>query len=544
MIYAIGLDSDRTFCHFVNYAKSRGVEVQVINLREVIQNGDWRLALPDDNQSWISCSSQKYLLNPHGSYYCRLIDLSTVQSDVQDAMRWKSLLAALCCWLEHIPGNVINRPGAGANNFSKPLHEFHLKSLGFQVADSVTSSNPEVLAEFANAGLTIVKTTSGVRADSRLVKSEEFLDFHPEAGPVHLQRYIKGADVRAHVVGDRVHAELIKCPQVDYRHFHEEAEYIEWELPEALHQQIINATAALGLKFAGWDFKVTNSLEYWCLEVNPMPGYDGYDIRADGKITDSLLALLTEDIAGNSISWDTDSSNEIFSEQIVTSEQCNDICSVIHSLREFWIKRGNSPKFFYTLGTASYLDFLNQPNFSKDYYTIAHEYNLLLELHFGWLYKLIKEYLEQTLINPVMYKPDAALPGFHIWQDSNLITKPNATTHFDLQYRNLKWDEGKLDAVNTISFTLPIKLPKSGGGLNVWDFHYINNYSQAIAGDVEILKRFRTKTFHDYKVGEIVLHSGHTLHQIAPTTCIYPDDERITLQGHGLFCNGEWLLYW
>lgn len=83
-----------------------------------------------------------------------------------------------------------------------------------------------------------------------------------------------------------------------------------------------------------------------------------------------------------------------------------------------------------------------------------------------------------------------------------------------------------------------------GGGLNVWDFNYINDYSQAIAGDVEILKRFRTKTFHNYKVGEIILHSGYTLHQIAPTTYIYPDDERITLQGHGLFCDGQWLLYW
>ncbi|BAZ09982.1 hypothetical protein NIES4071_17960 [Calothrix sp. NIES-4071] len=253
MIYAIGLDSDRTFCHFVNHTQSRSASLQVINLREVVQNGDWCLALPDDNLSWISYSGQKYELNPCCSYYCRLIDLSTVQSDLHDAMRWKSLLAALSSWLEHIPGIVINRPGAGANNFSKPLHEFHLQSNGFQVAESITSSNPEVLTEFANAGLTIVKTTSGIRADTRLVQPLEFVNFHPHQGPVHLQRYIAGADVRAHVVGNQVHAELIKCPEVDYRHFYEDAEYIEWELPESLHHKIINVTAALGLEFAGWD---------------------------------------------------------------------------------------------------------------------------------------------------------------------------------------------------------------------------------------------------------------------------------------------------
>lgn len=539
MIYAIGLDSDRTFCHFVNYAESRGVKIQVINLREVIQTGDWRFALPDDNLSWISCSGKKYELNPQASYYCRLIDLSTVQSDLQDAMRWKSLLGAISSWLEHIPGTVINRPSAGANNFSKPLHEFHLQSWGFQVAASVTSSDAKVLAEFASVDLTIVKTTSGIRADSRLVNAEEFLDFHPDAGPVHLQRYIAGADVRAHVIGNHVHAELIKCPQVDYRHS-DEAEYIEWKLPESLCQRIINATAAFGLKFAGWDFKVTEDNQYWCLEVNPMPGYDGYDVRAEGKITDSLLALLTSDASGSFYRKTVD---ETLCEQILTPEQCDDIYSTINSLKDLWIRRGESPKYFFTLGTASYLDFLNLPGFAGDYYARAREFNPILKKHFGWLYEVIQKYLERTLLNPVMYKKDASLPGFHIWQESNIITKSNATTHFDLQYLNLKWDEDKI-GLNTISFTLPIKLPKSGGGLNVWDFNYIDSYQQAIALDVEIIKRFKTQTFHPYKVGEIVVHSGHTLHQIAPTPFVYSGDERITLQGHGLFCDGEWLLYW
>ncbi|MEA5598763.1 hypothetical protein [Rivularia sp. UHCC 0363] len=117
------------------------------------------------------------------AYYCRIIDLSTVQSDVYMALRWRSLLEALSAWLEHIPGTVINRPGTGADNFSKPL-------------------------------------------------------------------------------------------------------------PSALSQQIIDATAAFGLIFAGWDFKVTDDNQYWCLEANPMPGYDGYDLRLGGCITDSLLKLL------------------------------------------------------------------------------------------------------------------------------------------------------------------------------------------------------------------------------------------------------------
>jgi hypothetical protein len=201
MIYVIGIDSDRTFRHFISETVERGIEVQAINLRDVILTGEWRLTLPDDGFSWLSIGEKKYELDPQGSYYCRIIDLSTVQSELTQAMRWRGLVAALSSWLEHIPGTVINRPGGRSDNFSKPLHEYSLQSWGLKVPPTITSSNPEFLADFARKGITIVKPASGIRADSRIVKAEEFQDFHPDQGPVHLQRYVAGADVRAHVVG-------------------------------------------------------------------------------------------------------------------------------------------------------------------------------------------------------------------------------------------------------------------------------------------------------------------------------------------------------
>ena len=54
----------------------------------------------------------------------------------------------------------------------------------------------------------------------------------------------------------------------------------------------------------------------------------------------------------------------------------------------------------------------------------------------------------------------------------------------------------------------------------------------------------RTRTFHPYTPGVLMLHSGHTLHQIAAVDKAYPDDERITLQAHGLHCDGGWTIYW
>jgi glutathione synthase/RimK-type ligase-like ATP-grasp enzyme len=293
MIYAIGLDSDSTFIHFLKESFKHDIEIQPINIRAVIQVGDWRISIPDDGNSFVSVLDERIHLDPHGSYFCRIIDLSSVQCNLEEAGLWKNLVIALASWLEHIPGIVINRPGGHAHNFSKPLHEYYLRKWGFRVPDSLTSSNRDNLLEFATKGLTIVKTISGIRANTRLVNVNELEVFQTSTGPVHLQRYIPGLDIRAHAVGPHVHAELIKSDSEDYRKG-DCNKFSAFELPDSMITKIVNATTTMGILFAGWDFKVTEQGEYWCLEANPMPGYDGYDRRLYGRITDSLLELLND----------------------------------------------------------------------------------------------------------------------------------------------------------------------------------------------------------------------------------------------------------
>jgi hypothetical protein len=299
MIYAIGIDSDQTFRYFVTQAALRGVEIMPINLREVISGG-WRFAIPDDGSTWVrQTDPQEVLLDPQAAYYCRIIDISSAYVQIADAVRWRSLTVAVSSWLEHIPGNVVNRPGViPGDNSSKPLHEFHLSRLGFEVPQSITSSDPVELRRFASEGKTIVKTVSGVRANARLVDPAEFEKFDPCQGPVHLQRYVRGVDVRAHVIGSAVHAEQIRSQQVDYRAASRHArEFSPYNVSDGLSQKLIEATARLGLGFAGWDLKVEESGRLWCLEANPMPGYDGYDRRLGGAISASLFQLLSSTCA-------------------------------------------------------------------------------------------------------------------------------------------------------------------------------------------------------------------------------------------------------
>ncbi|GGY01118.1 ATP-grasp domain-containing protein [Streptomyces hiroshimensis] len=287
MIYAVGIASERTIEHFTAGAGARGVEVETVDLREAAEQGDWQLTMGGDRPARLG----GHTLDPEGAYYCRITDLSALQEERGRALHWRWLTTALTAWLDHIPGLVVNRPSIHSDNGSKPLHEWTLTRAGFTVPESVTGSSPQRLQAFAEAGPTLVKAVSGVRADSRLVEARDLADFHPWQGPVHLQRYVEGQDVRAHVVGAHVHAEEIVSGAVDYR-TDPDAVFTPCELPGPLAERMVRHTAHLGMSFAGWDFKVAEDGTHWCLEVNPMPAYDWYDRRLGGDITASLLGLL------------------------------------------------------------------------------------------------------------------------------------------------------------------------------------------------------------------------------------------------------------
>jgi hypothetical protein len=126
------------------------------------------------------------------------------------------------------------------------------------------------------------------------------------------------------------------------------------------------------------------------------------------------------------------------------------------------------------------------PETSRRYYDTAHAYNATLKTHFSWLYELVRSALEQHFEAPTSYREDLALPGFHIWLYPGIFTQPTASVHFDLQYLQLPWqDDQAADFTQPISFTLPIKLPAMGGGLNVWELSYEEFMEERARGLVE-----------------------------------------------------------
>jgi hypothetical protein len=223
----------------------------------------------------------------------------------------------------------------------------------------------------------------------------------------------------------------------------------------------------------------------------------------------------------------------------LTSEECESIRKRVHSLKQHWVARIDEKIPFYTLGAASYLDAEGKKE--SRYKGIAKRMNPILESHFSDLYARLSEVITHATSQKVEYDKLLALPGFHIFLFSELFTQPLASKHFDLQFKLIDWARYQnIDFENPISFTLSITLPASGGGMYCWDLIY----NPEVGRHSREEEKEESKTFIEYFPGKLVLHEGFMLHQIAPVKEMNPTDERITLQGHGLICDGVMRLYW
>lgn len=114
----------------------------------------------------------------------------------------------------------------------------------------------------------------------------------------------------------------------------------------------------------------------------------------------------------------------------------------------------------------------------------------------------------------------------------------------DRQFEDIPWQHpGELDFDQPVSFTLPLRLPAAGGGLNTWpaDWRHCHDSPLLIP---ELLVRSLECHRVAYTEGVLMVHSGHMLHQIAPAPDMCSGDRRITLQGHALPRRGVYQLYW
>ena len=229
---------------------------------------------------------------------------------------------------------------------------------------------------------------------------------------------------------------------------------------------------------------------------------------------------------------------------VLTAEEARKTVDDIHAERARWTTRFPASEFqFSTLGAASYLD-ASQGQFDA-YQALAQRFNPVLRERFDWLLERLRRAVAAAVGAPVRYDDRLALPGFHIFLYQPEHPAQKASLHYDLQYELIDWTAfGTPDTSSQLSLTLALALPESGGGLLVWNINRIEILRLSEDERHAHMRANRFATHHPYAIGSLALHSGHQLHQIAPTPAPRPGDQRITLQAHTLRVDGEWLLYW
>jgi RimK-like ATP-grasp domain len=194
---------------------------------------------------------------------------------------------------------VANRLSAMASNGSKPYQAQVIVRHGFSVPDTLVSTDPEEVLDFAARHEQVVyKSCSGVRS---IVTA-----FDPVADrarlhrlrwcPVQFQERVAGPDVRVHVVGDRTFAAIVDSKAVDYRYARaqvgSDARLRAFRLDDDLAARCVALAAALDLPFAGIDLKLAPDQRVVCFEVNPSPGYSWYESAAGLPISDAVARWL------------------------------------------------------------------------------------------------------------------------------------------------------------------------------------------------------------------------------------------------------------
>ena len=221
---------------------------------------------------------------------------------------------------------------------------------------------------------------------------------------------------------------------------------------------------------------------------------------------------------------------------------CAAISRQVHELRAHWVHRHPSAPF-YTLGAAAYLD--GDKLGAKHYQSEIKRTRELMAAHFSTLYETLLQVLRTALEAECEFHPNYGLPGFHIYQAHPLFEQRMGTVHVDGQFADTGgFGLNDVDLQQQYSITLALRLPQSGGGLKVWPVNGVQLRGADSTRLAEISQSKPKAVHHAYKLGNMALHSGALIHQIAPMTQLQPGDERLTLQAHTVWADGRWLVYW
>ena len=278
----------------------RSAPLFLLNQRDVLKT-EMELHVNGNTQGAIRIGNRTCDLAAVTAVYARPYDsrhLQKIEEAGEAALRHAgSFDAILSSWLELTPALVINPASAMASNNSKPYQLSLIRALGFDVPDTLVTTDPCAAQAFWDRhGTVVYKSLSGVRSIvSRLSPEHASRLADVRWAPTQFQQYIPGHDYRVHVVGNEVFTREIVSSADDYRYAARQGRDVElraYELPGECADRCRRAAASLGLYVAGLDLRRTPDGRWCCFEVNPSPAFTYY--QSGTEISDAIAGLLLQ----------------------------------------------------------------------------------------------------------------------------------------------------------------------------------------------------------------------------------------------------------
>jgi len=184
----------------------------------------------------------------------------------------------LWTWAELASVLVVNRPSAMATNSSKPFQSRLIRTAGFNVPETLLTTDSRAALEFCERyGDVVYKSISSVRSIvSKLGRAQRTRLSDLASCPTQFQEHVEGLDYRVHVVGDAVYCSMIVSDADDYRYARGRGVSVEVRpasLEDGCADRCRMLARAMALPVAGIDLRLTPTGVWYCFEVNASPAF-------------------------------------------------------------------------------------------------------------------------------------------------------------------------------------------------------------------------------------------------------------------------------
>jgi RimK family alpha-L-glutamate ligase len=197
---------------------------------------------------------------------------------------------------------VVNSPGAIERTVDKFWTSSLLEQCGLPTPDTIVCETPEeAFAGFRELGDVIVKPLFGsmglgmVRVSDEEMAFRVFKTIEQIRGVYYLQRAIDhdGRDIRAFVIGGRVLGAMERRAEGWRTNLARGGSARAAHLPGEWEALALRAAAAVGAEYAGVDLLPTRDGQVYVIEVNGIPGWQGFQEATGLDVAGALIEHLT-----------------------------------------------------------------------------------------------------------------------------------------------------------------------------------------------------------------------------------------------------------